>query len=397
MTPARGPAAAWLAAVLLVPLALLASPLGVFFAAPLVTALQHRDHPHGLPFDKGAGPGSVVAAHSMPELTWKLRLLQVRAARVEYRSTGEHGQRTVVSGAVFTPPGRAPAGGWPVIALAHATTGIERDCAPSLDPNLLGSAGAVFTYVRAGYAVALPDYQGLGARGVHPYLDSAVAGRNLIDAVRALRAVFDDVSTRWLAAGVSQGGGAAWSANEQADTYGAGLDLVGSVSVSPAADMTSLVTKAETGAMVPEERGVLQWFLASTARLDPHFELDDYRSTRLAAQWSVLSTCDRAHAAARIKALAQIGPADLRPRTVEAAARLRDRLQELALPRRRATAPMLVVYGSADQLVDPASTTAAIARARALGDRVTADLQPGRGHLDVDVTGIESWIRQRFG
>jgi hypothetical protein len=34
-------------------------------------------------------------------------------------------------------------------------------------------------------AVAATDYQGLGAPGVHPYLDAKTAGFNVIDSVRA--------------------------------------------------------------------------------------------------------------------------------------------------------------------------------------------------------------------
>lgn len=350
---------------------------------------------HDLPFRKTTGPGSVVSARTMPDLPLSLRF-RARAARVVYHSTDENGAPTVVSGSVFTPRGKAPADGWPVIGLAHATTGIGYRCAPSLSSTLLGSAGIVTGYVRAGYAVALPDYQGLGSSGVHPYLDSPVAARNLIDSVRALRLVFSPVSSRWLAAGLSQGGGAAWSANEQAKTYAPELDLVGSVSVAPDADMTSMVTEAEAGTMAPGERAVYQWFLASYADSHPQFDLDDYRSPDLVSKWATLSSCGPATAAARTAALTAMGPADLRPSSPDAAARLTAILQKWALPQHPASAPMLVLYGSADPLVAPASTTAAIARARLLGDQVSADLQQGRGHNNVDVAAVPQWIADRF-
>jgi hypothetical protein len=92
----------------------------------------------------------------------------------------------------------------------------------------------------------------------------------------------------------------------------------------------------------------------------------------------------------------RIGPDDLRPRSPQAAARLTGLLRAMALPQRPASAPMLVVYGSADVYVDAAWTSGAIARARALGGDVTADLQPGRGHLDVDTSAVQPWIDQRF-
>src|SRR5437588_7844027 len=58
------------------------------------------------------------------------------AARNElvlYRSIGVRGRPIAVSGTVSVPRGRPPRGGWPVITYAHATTGIARICAPSLD------------------------------------------------------------------------------------------------------------------------------------------------------------------------------------------------------------------------------------------------------------------------
>ena len=148
----------------------------------------------------GSGPGSLVRAMTMP---WLHDVLERRmlAARVVYRSTSGDGQPTVVSGSVFIPSGDPPAGGWPVIAYGHGTTGVDKSCAPSSSDSLLGYAQAVGGLVRRGYAVALPDYQGIGTPGVHPYTDSRTAGLNMIDAVRALRATFRSVSNRWGAFG----------------------------------------------------------------------------------------------------------------------------------------------------------------------------------------------------
>ena len=109
-----------------------------------------------------------------------------------------------------------------MIALGHGTTGIDEPCAPSLSESLLGLSTPVAGFVLNGYAVALPDYQGLGSAGVHPYTDARTAGLNMIDSVRALRHTFKNVSNRWAAVGGSQGGGAAWAADEQASDLRAG-------------------------------------------------------------------------------------------------------------------------------------------------------------------------------
>jgi fermentation-respiration switch protein FrsA (DUF1100 family) len=99
---------------------------------------------------------------------------------------------------------------------------------------------------------------------------------------------------------------------------------------------------------------------------------------------------------ARVAAARRLGPRDLQPRTPAAAARLTALLRARALPQRPASAPMLVVDGSADAYVDPAWTTAALGRARALGDEITAELQPGRGHIDVDTARVQPWIDARL-
>ena len=83
------------------------------------------------------------------------------------------------------------------------------------------------------YAVVASDYQGLGKDGTyHPYLDATTEGQNLIDSVRAARKLVPDASTRWAAFGGSQGGQAAWAANELAGGYAPELQLVGTASYS---------------------------------------------------------------------------------------------------------------------------------------------------------------------
>jgi len=54
-----------------------------------------------------------------------------RAWAVLYHSRSADGRDVAVSGLVVAPPGRPPAGGRPVLAWAHATTGLADRCAPS--------------------------------------------------------------------------------------------------------------------------------------------------------------------------------------------------------------------------------------------------------------------------
>jgi pimeloyl-ACP methyl ester carboxylesterase len=345
----------------------------------------------------GTGPGGVLQAVTLPAVMRKWEGRDLEAARVVYRSTsGDDMTPTIVSGSVFVPKGDAPAGGWPVISLGHATLGIDTPCAPSLDSGLLGFLRYVSVFAAKGYAVALADFQGLGMKGIHPYSDSRTAGLNMIDAVRALRHTFPNVSDRWLAFGDSQGGGAAWAADEQAKDYAPELKLLGAVAASPPADMSGIVQKAQDGTLTPEQRGVVQAIIESLARLHPDLNRDDFRSAGAKTYWNVLTDCTPANAYRRAQAADGVGPRDFVPRTPEAAAQLRTLLQNWALPQKPLSAPLYVYYGGKDPYIDAAWTTAAIAKACTMGGTITIKYDPAGGHNPTNGLDAIQWTTDRF-
>jgi pimeloyl-ACP methyl ester carboxylesterase len=346
----------------------------------------------------GTGPGTLVSATLLPTVDLRLRALTSLAARVTYQSTSavDNGQ-TTVSGTVFIPKGKAPDGGWPVIAYGHATSGIFEDCAPSLSPTLMGISDIITGLVRGGYAVTMTDYQGLGVKGVaHPYLDSGTEGRNLIDSVRAARKLGGDLSERWVAVGGSQGGQAAWAANELAKDYGDGLSLLGSASFSPPADIEGMVDAAEAGELSEDQRLAYISVLASINRLHPEFNLDEYRRGVVKDKWDLLVACEGAVTDERTKALDEITADDLRPDSPAAADALRAYFRKSTLPKVEATAPMLVIYGGQDAFIPPAWTDRALERACRLGDVIQIQLQPDSGHGNLDNSAAIGWIADRF-
>ncbi|MGE2691032.1 lipase family protein [Mycolicibacterium pulveris] len=345
----------------------------------------------------GAQPGDLVSAMTMPGLSRSKVGAEFDAARVVYHSTnGDTGEPTVVSGSVYIPKGVAPQGGWPVVAFGHGTTGMDEPCAPSLSDSLLGMSSMVVGLVRKGYAVAFADYQGLGAPGIHPYLDAKTAGLNIIDSVRALHHTFDDISPKWAALGGSQGGGAVWAAGEQAGRYAPELDLVGVVAMVPAADVTGLVDKAQAHTLTYYQRPAFQSVVETLARLHPDLNRDDYRRGAAAEYWEVLSSCSGAKGLDRKEAAEALAPGDLAPSTPQAAERLRELLRQWALPQQPLTAPLSVAYGGQDEYIDAQWTTDAIARACALGGPVVWDLQPQAGHGNVDISTQYAWLADRF-
>ena len=345
----------------------------------------------------GSEPGAVLQATTLPLVMRKWEGRDLQAARVVYRSTsGDDMSPTIVSGSVFIPNGDAPDGGWPVVSLGHATLGIDTPCAPSLDAGLLGFLRYVSVFTGMGYAVALADFQGLGAKGIHPYSDSRTAGLNMINAVRALRHTYPNVSDRWMAFGDSQGGGAAWAADEQAKDYAPELKLLGAVAASPPANMTGIVQKAQDGTLTTEQRGVIQAIIESLARLHPELNRDDFRSAGAKNYWNVLTDCRPANAYARAQAANGVGPRDFMPKSPAAADRLRGFLADWALPQKPLSEPLYVYYGGKDPFIDAEWTAAAIQRACSMGGSITIQYDPAGGHNPSDALDAIQWMTDRF-
>ncbi|MDV7240716.1 MULTISPECIES: lipase family protein [Rhodococcus] len=171
-------------------------------------------------------PGTVIASSELPA---ELRLPGAGAAyRMTYRTTDRHGV-TPCTGMLFVPGGPPPDGGWPVIAWAHGTVGNSDYDAPSVTGVDTESRDYVSSWLQRGYAVAATDYVGLGTPGVPPYLDGKVAGRSVVDSVRASREVDDTLSSSWVTVGLSQGGQASVFAAHAATTYAPELDYRGAV------------------------------------------------------------------------------------------------------------------------------------------------------------------------
>ena len=356
---------------------------------------MHLDADYG-----GAGqePGALSVATTLPTIDRRLRAATSLSARIEYTSTsGITGGTEQASGTVFVPLGKPPEGGWPIVAYAHATTGIEPECAPSLSPTLLKSSTIVTALVKAGFIVTVPDYQGLGLnRTYHPYLDATTAGYNVVDAVRATRRLVPDASNRWVGLGLSQGGQATWAANELAANYNGGLALLGTVSLSPAADITGLADAAAAGQLTNEQAPALPLILSWLKKAHPELNLDDYRRGIVQQKWDTLLACQGPKAAERDKITNQITPDDLRPSTPEAVETLRGYLQKMSLPQGPTAAPMLVIYGDKDNLVPSPWTGHALTAACDLGDVIDIQTQPDKGHSDIDVSSAFGWINDRF-
>lgn len=219
-------------------LPLLRSVLAVFL---LWAGAQGTAHAQRSPFYEVAGsqvpgtPGSIIRQAPLRGSPWGSS-----AVRVVYRSTGLNGSAVPVSGVVVIPDKPPPPGGYPVIAWAHPTTGVDDRCAPSrFGAAMFGSIPGLADMVRRGFVVVATDYEGLGMPGVHPYLVGISAGRSVIDSVRAA-ASLTYVSGRYAVWGHSQGGHAALWTGEVAPDYAPELMLTGIATAAPATRLSDL-------------------------------------------------------------------------------------------------------------------------------------------------------------
>ena len=110
--------------------------------------------------------------------------------QVLYLSETATGAPVAVSGVVVVPGANAPAapaGGRPVLAWAHGTTGMGDSCAPSKQyPSGQATEIAIAGVATGqGYIYTATDYEGLGPPGDHPYVVGQSEGRNVLDSARA--------------------------------------------------------------------------------------------------------------------------------------------------------------------------------------------------------------------
>ena len=327
-------------------------------------------------------PGTVLASEDFGARSTELTATGATLYRFVYESTsGVDGSQTAVSGVAAVPPGIAPAGGWPIVVYGHGTTGVQADCGPTLYPDLLGYQFAVQDFTELGYVTVLPDYQGLGVGGgTHPYLEPRTAGNNMIDAARAAHTALPEVSTRWAAVGLSQGGQAAWAANELASSYGLGLDLVGSVALSPPTDLTPLVRSGMDGTLTDPQKELLPYLLYGAQHVDPSIDPKDYSGSVAEANNELLLTCQGGDTEAKERAVQAMAPDEFAADSIESEQRLLDTIGRYTLPQVRSETPMFVAYGAKDDIVLPQWTREGVERACALGDSIVAQEQPEQGH-----------------
>jgi predicted esterase len=163
--------------------------------------------------------------------------------RILYTTTQQDGSAAVASGLVVVP--RKGAGDWPVVDWTHGTTGVARQCAPSLlsEPFESGALFVLPQVINRGWALVATDYIGLGTEGKHPYLIGRPSAHASLDAVRAARQLDGArLGKKTVAWGHSQGGGAALWTGALAKDYAPDVHLSGVAALAPATNLPQLTS-----------------------------------------------------------------------------------------------------------------------------------------------------------
>jgi hypothetical protein len=221
--------------------------------------------PGGLPGDQ---PGAILRSEQFAR-----PLPSARSYRILYASRGVDGRPVALSALLFVPLTPAPADGRNIVALTHGTVGIARSCAVSAGRSFFPHLDGLARFIRTGYAVVVPDYEGLGTRGPHPFLVGEATAHATLDAVRATRRFARaGASARFVAWGVGQGGHTALFTGQEAATYAPELELAGVAAGAPIANVGRVLA---AGANTPAGRVLAAYTLAAWGRLYAEVRLDE--------------------------------------------------------------------------------------------------------------------------
>jgi acetyl esterase/lipase len=339
-------------------------------------------------------PGTIIRAEPMLQAPG-----YITAYRVLYRSRGLHDEPIAVSGVIIAPRGDAPAGGRPVVAWAHPTTGVVTRCAPSLAFFVFQQIQGLRDMASQGYVVAATDYPGLGGPGVHPYLVGKSEGRAVLDIVRAARTMPEIGASNEVAIwGHSQGGQAALFAGLIAKSYAPELKVVGVAVAAPATELATLMQDdlGTAGGNNLTAMTLWSWDRVFGAPIGRVVTPQAIPAVNRLAEACIESIGDlylrrRLERPLEASFLIPKNPTDVEPWRSIATANTPG-----LLPR---DMPLFVAQGTADKLVRPEVTQDYVARACRAGERVTFLSLPGVGHgfaASKSARPAVAWMADRF-
>jgi pimeloyl-ACP methyl ester carboxylesterase len=315
----------------------------------------------------------------------------VRTSLVLYRSTAVDGSPRVVSAVLGVPDGEPPAGGWPLLAWAHGTTGLADRCAPSRGPAFDAGLQQVLGQApQRGFAVVATDYEGLGTTGPHPYVVNIAEAQNVLDSIRAAQRVPNgglSPATRALIWGHSQGGGAAVLAAELAPRYAPELPVLGAAVGAPATELATLDAPLRTSPFFGYALMVASGYRAAYPSL-PYGE--QLTPKGLGELDTVQNECGKDS----VVRLRGSRATDYLAQPVTALPPMRAALDDNSAGHRPTPVPMFVYQGGRDEQIPVATSQRMLDRMCAAGGyTVTRTVYPDSGHTEAVLAAAPDILR----
>ena len=326
-------------------------------------------------------PGDLIRVQAVRETASDVTV------RIMYHSNDVLDRDRAVTGTLTYPKAAAPEGGWPVLSTANGTVGMATQCAISRNAQSAPTWGLPVVAVAS-------DYIGLGPVGErHPYLSRVSEGNSVIDAVRAARNLPEaNAGTRWLSIGGSQGGHGSLSANELGAERAPELDLLGTVSLAPAAMFGNVYGGIDP--FVVRVVSAMGFFGALTEH--PEIAAEDYASPAAIAASAAIDTGCTPQITAAFLSVPFNGFWVNDPFTVEPA---RSILLANDVGHARVDSPVLLVQGTADTTVPVERTRDLFDRMCGAGQVVSYQEVEGADHGNVggrSAAEIRAWINARL-
>ena len=339
-----------------------------------------------------------------------------------YKMKGIKGTETQATALVFTPKTAPPAGGWPIVAWGHGTTGVIDQCAPSrmklITTTILGQDRSthdmIDSLVQEGYVVVAPDYEGLGEPGgqeMHPYLHLKSAAYSITDAVVATKSwLGNKVSNKWAVAGVSQGGHAALGAAEYAAR--ANMDYKGAVALAPANNLEMLENITETN-LADKTRGeqmlgypvldALTSFMAAgmkslypnepvyTNLFNTPYDTPAARAEERCLAGLVVAFTDRTNRTERPLGAPIVNFSRRKKAEYKDNPIVRQFLDKDSQPlQTQVKTPIIIYQGGADTIVYQQATDVLVEKARALNTKIDYRTDPTWRHVNIHATHVQN-------
>ncbi|KWW19282.1 lipase family protein [Pseudomonas putida] len=303
------------------------------------------------------------------------------AQRILYTSLDGIDGKTpvVVSGALFIPKGKAPAGGWPVASWGHGTVGVADICAPSWAGRSYRDVQYLNRWLDEGYAIVATDYQGLGVPGGHPLLNNRMAGYGILDAAKAVVAGVPGLADKVLIIGQSQGGAGAFAAGAYAATYAPKLGVKGSIGTGVIYTVGSKNVGEQDQDKVDPALAYGFYTLLAAQQYDPSIDPRDFYTDK------ALPLFEQARTSCLSALVSDVVGTGLTPANAKKdykGDQLKPWLAQVSYPTLKLAQPIFIGTGAEDKTPAAATQVALMQDACKAGSVVQGHLYKGLGHSE---------------